>query len=99
VNERVALDNAEVQAKLAQKGVALMKADWTLSDPAITQALSTYGRQSVPLYVLYPGPTRERMRILPEILTPSIVLNALDSISDTQAKESPSTFSDSAGIL
>jgi thiol:disulfide interchange protein/DsbC/DsbD-like thiol-disulfide interchange protein len=99
VNERVALENAAVRAKLAAKGVSLMKADWTRSDEAITQALAGYGRQSVPLYVLYPGPSRDKMRILPEILTPSIVLDALDSVVSPATGLTPNSDTASTGIL
>ncbi len=98
VNERIALENHDVQEKLKRLGVGLMKADWTRSDAHITQALAAYGRQSVPLYVLYPGPTPDRVHILPEILTPSILLDALDSI--VPASESSASAPESrTGVL
>jgi thiol:disulfide interchange protein DsbD len=62
------------------KGVVLVKADWTNYDERITSALAGYGKNSIPLYVLYgPQPGQEPV-ILPEILTPKIVLQALGSI-------------------
>ncbi len=42
----------EVLADLAQRNVALLRADWTRRDPAITAALTTLGRGGVPVYVL-----------------------------------------------
>ena len=57
VNERVALRSPEVAARLAQKGVAALKADWTNRDPAIAQVLGSFQRSGVPLYLLYPGAT------------------------------------------
>ncbi len=53
VNARVALDTQEVAERFAREGVALLKADWTLRDDRITQALAAHGRQGVPVYVLY----------------------------------------------
>ena len=56
VNERVALDQPEVMQAFQAKNVALLKADWTRQDPAITQALAALGRSGVPVYALYtPG--------------------------------------------
>ncbi|HEX8713128.1 MAG TPA: thioredoxin family protein, partial [Terracidiphilus sp.] len=56
VNERVALNRPEVQKAFASANVVLLRADWTRHDPVITQALSTLGRDSVPVYLLYtPG--------------------------------------------
>jgi thiol:disulfide interchange protein DsbD len=78
VNDRVALRHAEVQARLAREGVLMMRADWTLHDERITRALAGHGRQGVPLYVLYGRGRESRPRLLPEVLTPGIVLRALD---------------------
>ncbi len=57
VNERVALQQPRC-AGLSPKNVALLKADWTRHDDAITQALTGLGRSGVPAYALYaPGQT------------------------------------------
>ncbi len=77
VNERVALDTRKVRAAFAGYDIALLKADWTRRDPAITQALAEFGRVGVPLYVLYPADPGAEPRVLPELLTPDIVLDAL----------------------
>jgi thiol:disulfide interchange protein DsbD len=52
VNKRTTLADAEVLADFARRNVALLRADWTRRDPAITQALATLGRNGVPVYVL-----------------------------------------------
>ncbi|HSB61152.1 MAG TPA: protein-disulfide reductase DsbD domain-containing protein [Vicinamibacteria bacterium] len=78
VNERVALRDREVRRRLAAGGVALLEADWTRYDPAIGAALASYGRQSVPLYVLYGRQPGAPPRLLPEVITPAVVLRALD---------------------
>ena len=80
VNERVALRTAEVRAAFARKHVALFKADWTTHDDTITQALASLGRSGVPTYVLYPAQPDAQPAILPEVLTPAIVLQSLQTL-------------------
>lgn len=81
VNERVALDQPEVVAAFQEKGVTLLKADWTNRNSTITQALRTFGRSGVPLYVLYPSVTEKAEPIvLPQVLTTSVVQQALDKV-------------------
>jgi thiol:disulfide interchange protein DsbD len=76
VNERVALSRPEVEQAFQARNVVLMKADWTRHDEAITQALTALGRSGVPAYALYvPGQSVPQM--LPEVLTPGIVMDAL----------------------
>lgn len=75
VNERVTLNSARVQATFAQKHVAYLKGDWTNRNQAITQFLREHGRDGVPLYVYYP-PHGEG-KILPQILTPDLVLGVV----------------------
>jgi len=76
VNERVALNQPQVQAAFQTKNVLFLKADWTRHDEAITQALTALGRSGVPTYALY-LPGEKSPRLLPEALTPGIVLKAL----------------------
>ncbi|HEY0202396.1 MAG TPA: thioredoxin family protein, partial [Burkholderiaceae bacterium] len=65
-NKQTTLSNAEVLADLRQRNVALLRADWTRRDPAITAALRNLGRSGVPVYVLYaPGRAPE---VLSEVL-------------------------------
>jgi thiol:disulfide interchange protein DsbD len=76
VNERVALSRPEVIQAFQARNVVLMKADWTRHDEAITQALAALDRSGVPAYALYtPGQSEPDM--LPEVLTPGIVIDAL----------------------
>lgn len=78
VNERVALAAPEVIARFQREGVAMLRADWTRRDDQITQAIASYGRQGVPVYVLYGRDPAAPPRLLPEVLTPGLVLSALD---------------------
>ena len=54
-NKQTTLSNRDVLADLAAKNVALLRADWTRRDPAITAALRQLGRNGVPVYVVYQG--------------------------------------------
>ncbi|MCE1249317.1 MAG: thioredoxin family protein [Comamonadaceae bacterium] len=52
VNKQTTLHNPEVLADFAAHGVALLRADWTRRDPAITAELARLGRSGVPVYTL-----------------------------------------------
>jgi thiol:disulfide interchange protein DsbD len=79
VNERVALNRPEVQRAFEDRKVALLRADWTRHDEAITQALTELGRSGVPAYALY-ALGEKSPRLLPEVLTPGIVTDALSKL-------------------
>ncbi len=75
VNERGALGSDAVKTAFAEQGVVSLVADWTRSDPEITKALASFGRNGVPLYLVYPRGGEPR--VLPQVLTASIVVDAL----------------------
>ncbi len=68
VNKRTTLNRAEVQADFDRRKVALLRADWTRRDPAITTELARLGRSGVPVYALY-APGSAAPRVLSEILS------------------------------
>jgi thiol:disulfide interchange protein DsbD len=76
VNERIAFSSAPVRAAFAQHHVALLIADWTRRDAAITRLLDAHGRSGVPLY-LYFAPGAPEAQVLPQVLTPDMVLDAV----------------------
>jgi thiol:disulfide interchange protein len=78
VNERTALSTGAVREIFTGKGITYLKGDWTNRNPEITRLLEKFGRSGVPLYVLYRG-GREPL-VLPQILTKSLVLDALGKI-------------------
>jgi thiol:disulfide interchange protein DsbD len=80
VNEEVALDTDAVKKAFADKNVALFRADWTHSDSRISQTLQQYHRDGVPLYLLYSPNAKDSPQVLPAVLTPGIVLDALNKI-------------------
>ncbi len=79
VNERLALSSVRVAQAFDASGVLYMKGDWTNRDAGITRYLERFGRSGVPIYVLYPSIGSPR--VLPQILTESIVLEELASIA------------------
>jgi thiol:disulfide interchange protein DsbD len=78
-NERVVFSSDDVIEKFRDLNFVMMKADWTNRNPEITRALESFGRNGVPLYVIYNEELDEPM-ILPELLTPGIVLNTLNEL-------------------
>jgi thiol:disulfide interchange protein/DsbC/DsbD-like thiol-disulfide interchange protein len=76
VNKEVVFHSARVLAAFDRAHVALLRADWTKNDPAITAELARFGRSAVPFDLLY-LPGHADPVILPAALTPDIVLNAL----------------------
>jgi thiol:disulfide interchange protein DsbD len=76
-NERTTLRSERVRRYFKDNNVAYLVADWTRSDLAITTYLNRFERNGVPLYVFYP-PQGEPI-ILPQILTPSNVIEALET--------------------
>jgi thiol:disulfide interchange protein len=75
VNERVALRNSEVEALFAEQGIVYLEGDWTNADENITELLARFDRNGVPLYLAY-LPGESEPQVLPQILTPSIVIEA-----------------------
>ena len=81
VNEKAVLQSAEVESTLLSNHVQLLKADWTQYDPSITRELSALGRSGVPTYVMYPPGAVSNPDVLPELLTKSVVLKAIEKDS------------------
>ncbi len=78
VNERLVLKSADVESSLRAHNFALLMADWTNSDPVITQKLASLGRSSVPTYVVYPAAAGGVADVLPELLMKGVVLKAIE---------------------
>ena len=79
-SNHLSLASEAVEKKFREAGVVKMKADWTRHDAVITRALASFGRSSVPLYVLYGKDPSAAPLILPQVLTPSVILNYLGSV-------------------
>lgn len=84
VNERTSLSTAAVKQALASTGTIYMVADSTKFNADIDDAMNTFGQGGLPLYVVYPA-DGSAPRVLPQVLTPSIVVNALNQASGKKA--------------
>jgi thiol:disulfide interchange protein DsbD len=78
VNERTVLDSEAVRRKMRQLRVTAIRADWTNRNPEITEMLRKFGRSGVPFYVIFPAGRLTEPIALPEILTPGLVIRALE---------------------
>ena len=80
VNKKIALRTKATEALFADRGIVALEADWTRHDPKITDALESYGRSGVPLYLFY-TPEGE-VSVLAQNLTPGhvrdVVVDSLD---------------------
>ncbi len=75
-NKKVVFGSDEVLKEFSERNVVTLRADWTNKDPRITAELAKYQRSAVPFNVIWkPGVTEPV--ILPELLTPGIVLEAV----------------------
>ncbi|MBP2167859.1 thiol:disulfide interchange protein DsbD [Erwinia toletana] len=77
VNERTSLSTAAVKDALAKTGALYMVADSTKFNPDVDDALNQFGQGGLPLYVVYPA-DGSAPKVLPQVLTPGIVVNALN---------------------
>ncbi len=77
VNEAAVLDRAPVAGRLFGAEVVAMRGDWTRPDPALTHFLQSFGRYGIPFDAVY-GPGRPAGEALPELLSASGVMRALD---------------------
>jgi len=77
-NKKTTLADAQLLADFKQRKVALLRADWTRRDPAITAALQSLGRSGVPVYVLYRA--GRAPAVLTEVLSVNEVRTALAAL-------------------
>jgi len=78
INERAALSSPRTAEALRAANAVYLVGDWTRRDDAITAELQRHGRSGVPLYLLY-TPGQAEPRILPQLLTEGLVVDALGS--------------------
>lgn len=77
-NEKFAIETSEVREKLRLINAVAFKADNTDPNPEITAELKKHGRAGVPLVVVYPRRSDQPPIVLPTVLTPGLVLDALE---------------------
>jgi thiol:disulfide interchange protein DsbD len=84
VNERVAFSTPSVARAFHKANAVYLVGDWTNRDAAIGQALQAQGRIGVPLYLLYDA-KGDAPTVLPQLLTPQAVTQALERASSGKA--------------
>jgi thiol:disulfide interchange protein len=78
VNKKVAIEIPSVRKKLKEINAVALVGDYTHFPDNITTELNRYSRAGVPLVLIYPKDVGAQPIVLPELLTPGIVLDALD---------------------
>jgi thiol:disulfide interchange protein DsbD len=78
VNKKTSIEISSVREKLKSLNAVALLGDYTHFPDGITTELNRYNRAGVPLVLVYPKNTDAPAIVLPEVLTPGIVLDALD---------------------
>lgn len=83
LNHATSINIESTRALFQKNNVRYLVGDWTNADPQITSYLRSFGRNGVPLYIVYgrPDPAtgkRPEPVVLPQILTPGIVAEAVE---------------------
>ena len=78
VNKRTSIEVQSVREKIKTLNAITLLADYTHFPDSITVELNRFNRAGVPLVLVYPKNAAAPPLVLPEVLTPGIVLNALD---------------------
>lgn len=79
-NKSLVLDRSPVADRLAEMSLIAMQADWTRPNEDISRFLERHNRYGIPFNVVY-GPGAPTGIALPEILTPTLVLDAIEAAS------------------
>lgn len=78
VNKASSLEIDSARQKMKAMGVIPLEADYSRRNPALLKELLPFGRNSVPLNLIYPANRPDAPVVLPAILTPGIVAGGLD---------------------
>ena len=79
VNKKTSIEIPSVRAKLKALDAVAFISDYTRTPENITMELQHYNRAGVPLVLVYPKDAAAPPIVLPEVLTPGIILGALDN--------------------
>lgn len=95
-NEQTSLEVPAVRAKLQEMGAIALRGDYTVADETIANELLAFSRAGVPLTLVYPSDSSLTPQKLPAVLTPQIVLDALEQGSAAPEKQASRIAIDSA---
>jgi len=96
-NKKTSIEISSVRSKLKEINAVALIGDYTREDDAITAELKRFGRAGVPLVLVYPADPKAEPKVLPEVLTPKIVLDAIEKAAPKGASGktgSPAASSD-----
>jgi thiol:disulfide interchange protein DsbD len=79
VNEHTVLESASVRDAMQRLSIVPLKADWTRKDDVIGGWLKRFGRAGVPMYLVIPPEGVSKAVLLPEVITPDMVIQALET--------------------
>ena len=77
-NEQITFKNKKVIQFFTDKKIRSLKGDWTHKNPEISIILKSYRRSGIPFYLYFPPKSKSPAILLPEILTPNILLKNLN---------------------
>jgi thiol:disulfide interchange protein len=79
-NDKAALSSPVIKQFFADNDIQYLKGDWTNYDDAITSYLKEFGRSGVPIYVFYPADQSKEPVVLPQILSPKVILGTINPL-------------------
>jgi thiol:disulfide interchange protein DsbD len=80
-NKKTSIEIPSVRQKLKEINAVSLLGDYTRVPAEITAELKHHGRAGVPLVLVYPRNQNLSPIVLPELLTPGIVMKALEQAS------------------
>ena len=84
-NKTLVLEREPIASALVAPNIVLMQADWTQPSDVISRYLEANGRYGIPFNVIY-GPGAPDGIILPEILRPGVILDALENAKPSELR-------------
>jgi thiol:disulfide interchange protein DsbD len=76
-NKATAIEIDATRARIKELGVRVFEGDFTDGDPIIADELKKHGRRGVPLVLMYSADLAKAPELLPVVITPGIVAEAL----------------------
>jgi thiol:disulfide interchange protein len=88
-NLKTSIDVDSTIEAVARLNVVTFEADYTRKDASMKRILERFDRAGVPMYLVYSPNNPDNPRVLPEFLTPQIVLDALEAAGPSAVLPGP----------
>jgi thiol:disulfide interchange protein len=95
-NLKLAINREEVKKIVEENDVVTLLADWTDENDTIKKALLELNSQSIPLLAIYPADPNRGVMLLPDLLTPGEVIEALKDAGPSLQHEVAAAADDQA---